>query len=180
LVDDVSRFRTYRDFQAGDSLSRVSAAAWARSGFPQVRTYDRTAARPTVVVVDLRAAGYPLRLRWALIEAAVETAASLVWALLGQGETLWLNVIDRGGEGRPAALGPCRGWGEARLFLERLALAMPDKAEELVPCFLPIFPSSAARILWVGPAGRDPPPMTYEVVRFPIEEDGVHDLISPS
>ena len=32
LVDDPSRFRSYRDFRPGDPLSHLSAAAWARTG----------------------------------------------------------------------------------------------------------------------------------------------------
>ena len=176
LVDDPSRFRSYRDFRPGDPLSRLSAAAWARLGRPQVRLYDRTVGRPSAVVVDLRAARYPLRLRWALVEAAVETAATLVWELLGRGETVWLAVIDAG-ENRPPTLGPARGWSDARPLLERLALAVPDKAEDGPVWPLDqMLPPAPVRLLWVGPSGQSPglPIRGHECVMFPIEEGRAH------
>lgn len=168
-VDDPSRFRTYREFRDGDPLVRISAAAWARTGVPQVRTYDRTVARPSAVVVDLRAELYPLKLRWALVEAAVETAASLVWDLLGRGETVWLTVVDA----HPVTLGPAQGWASARGLLERLALARPalarpalatpdkDSGAFEVP---PAVPPGAQRLLWVGPV--IPTVVGREVVGF--------------
>ncbi len=176
LVDDPSRFRTFRDFQPGDPLSRVSAAAWARFSFPQVRTYDRTVARPTGVVVDLGASRYPLRLRWALVEQAVETAASLVWDLLGQGEQVWLSVMDAGGTDRPFTLGPARGWSAARSFLERLALAAPEKTG--AP-WTGVLPPGPLRLLWVGPppGPEAPPGRGYDTVWFPIEEDRPHGQV---
>lgn len=179
LIDDPSRFRSYRDFQPGDPLARLSAAASARRGVPQVRTYDRTVARPSGVVVDLRAGRYPLRLRWALVEAAVETAASLIWESLGRGETVWLTVLDAGGPSRPAALGPGRGWADARPFLERLAWALPDKSES-PPAWPPglILPPAPLRLLWVGPAGEGPAAgRGYDVVRFVIEEGRGHGAV---
>lgn len=171
-VDDVSRFRSYRDFQPGDPLARLSAAAWARRGTPQVRTFDFTVARPSGVVVDLRATGYPLRLRWALIEDAVETAATLVWELLGRGESVWLTVLDVGGEGRPQTLGPARGWAQARPFLERLALAVPDKTSAPGTPGV-VLPPAPLRLLWVAPASQPRPELPvhgYELIVFPIEE----------
>ena len=56
---------------------------------------------------------------------AVETAASLIWESLGRGEAVWLTVVDAKGT-LPGTLGPGRGWADARLFLERLALAVPE------------------------------------------------------
>jgi uncharacterized protein (DUF58 family) len=165
LADDVSRFRAYREFRPGDPLSRLSSAEWARRGAPHVRVFDRTVARPVGIVVDLRAALYPLRLRWALIETAIETAASLVWESLGRGERVWLSVIDAGSD----LVGPGQGWSAARPFLERLALAVPDKEGSSVP----VFPTVPTRLLWVGPevaAG-------YQAVHFPIEE-GSHGPIT--
>lgn len=181
-VDDVSRFRSYRDFRPGDPLSRISAAAWARRGSPQVRTFDFTVARPTGVVVDLRVAGYPLRLRWALIEEAVETAATLVWGLMGRGETVWLTVLDAGGDDRPVTLGPGRGWAEARPFLERLAVAVPDKSSEggHLPEHL-VLPRAPLRLLWVGPAALGLPVLPvrgFDLVSFPIQEGGRHGLVT--
>lgn len=169
-VDDPSRLRAFREFQVGDPLNRVSAAVWARFGTPMVRTYDRTVSRPTGVVVDLRAAGYPLKLRWALIESAVETAASLVWDLLARGESVWLTVADA--SPLPPTSGPARGWTQARPFLERLALAVSDRAE--VPGPLPVLPPPPLRLLWVGPgaAGAEVGGRGYEVVRFPVTEEG--------
>jgi len=181
LIDDVSRFRSYRDFLPGDPLTRLSAAAWARRGAPQVRTYDRTVGQPTGVVVDLRSARYPLKTRWALVESAVETAASLVWDLLGRGETVWLTVIDGAAEDQPGTLGPGRGWPDARAFLERLALAVPDKREDLPewPQDL-VLPPPPLRLLWVGPtlSGGVTVPSGYQPVFFPIEEGGSHGLIT--
>jgi len=174
FADDVSRFRAHRDFEAGDPLARVSAQAWARVGAPQVRTYDRTVARPTLVVADLRAGAYPLRLRWALVEAAVETAASLVWESLGRGETLWLAVLDAAPD-QPAVWGPARGWAAARPLLERLARAVPDRREPPGAPALAV-PKGPQRALWVGPPGVDPG-LGLETLILPIEEARTHGPI---
>lgn len=181
LADDPSRFRSFRDFRPGDPLARISAAAWARKGTPQVRTFEFTVTRPTGVVVDLRAEAYPLRLRWALLEAAVETAATLVWELLGRGEAVWLTVLDAGTgtPDRPALIGPGRGWAEARPFLERLALAVPDKTalSPTLPEAL-ILPRPPLRLLWVAAAGQGPGTVRgFDLVLFPIEEGGPHGLV---
>ncbi len=166
LADDVSRFRAYREFLPGDALSRVSSAEWARRGSPHVRVFDRTVARPTGIVVDLRAWKYPLRLRWALVETAVETAASLVWESLGRGERVWLSVIDA----RPELMGPGLGWGAARPFLERLAVASPERAETGTA----VLPPRPVRLLWIGPEIEAP---GYEVVHFEVEE-GSHGPVA--
>jgi len=163
LTDDVSRFRSYREFSPGDALSRLSSAEWARRGLPHVRVYDRTVAKPTAVVVDLRAARYPLRLRWALVETAVETAASLVWQALGRGERVWLSVIDA----RPELMGPGVGWASARPFLERLALAAPDKQDKQDASAAAVLPPRSVRLLWVGP---DVEAEGYDITHFPVEE----------
>lgn len=163
LADDVSRFRSYREFVPGDALSRLSSAEWARSGRPHVRVFDRTVARPTAVVVDLRAAFYPLRLRWALVEAAVETGASLIWEALGRGERVWLSVIDA----RPELMGPGTGWASARDFLERLALAVPDKTPD--PLSRAVLPPRSTRLLWVGPVVEAD---GYDTVHYPVQEGG--------
>lgn len=166
LADDVSRFRAYREFLPGDALSRLSSAEWARRGRPHVRVFDRTVARPVGIVVDLRAPKYPLRLRWALVESAIETAASLIWESLGRGERVWLSVIDS----RPELMGPGRGWGAARPFLERLALSSPDKTEGESA---PVLPPPSVRLLWVGPEVDAP---GYDVVHF--SEEGSHGTVT--
>ena len=183
LVDDPSRFRSYREFFPGDPLSRLSSAAWAQRGQPHVRTYDRTVARPSGVVVDLRAGVYPLKLRWALVESAVEMAASLIWDLLSRGETVWLTVIDQPGEGRVTSLGPGKGWHDARGFLERLALATPDKAEDCPPWPTGlILPPPPLRLLWVAPRQAIPtvlPRRGYDLVAFVVEERSHGPILHP-
>ena len=165
LADDVSRFRGYREFRPGDALSRLSAAEWARRGSPQVRMFDRTVERPVGIVVDVRSALYPLRLRWALVETAIETAASLVWESLGRGEQVWLSVIDS----RSDVLGPGHGWNAALPLLERLALAQPDKEGTAVP----VLPPVPVRLLWVGPEAAP----GSGIVHFRVEE-GSHGSVS--
>jgi uncharacterized protein (DUF58 family) len=145
-----------------------------------VRTFDFTVARPSGVVVDLRVAAYPLRLRWALIEQAVETAATLVWELLGRGETVWLTVFDAGGDERPVTLGPSRGWAQARPFLERLALAAPDKTSAVGQLAADGLPPAPLRLLWVAPApGDDLRVHGYEVVPFLIPGERAHGVAHP-
>ena len=181
LVDDPSRFRSYREFRPGDALAHLSAAAWARAGVPMVRTWDRTVARPTGVVVDLRSGRYPLRLRWALVEAAVEAAATLVWELLGRGEVVWLTVVDAGGPGLSPTLGPGRGWADARVFLERLAVAVPDKeTEPSAPVLDVVLPLGPGRFLWVAPPGNDLPQASpgQEILLIPIEEGRPHGIVT--
>lgn len=165
-TDDPSRFRSYRDFAPGDSLARLSAAAWARTGRPQVRTYDFTSARPTLVALDLRAEAYPLKARWALMEAAVERAAARVWSLVGQGQTVWLAVAD--GSSEPPLVGPATSYDAVRPLLERLARAVPDRRPDPpVPAWPR--PTGIRHVEFVGPSRVDPGP-TGEgaaVVRHP-------------
>jgi len=76
--EDVTLYRSIRDYRAGDELKRVNWKATARFGTLCTNEYLDSLNCPIMVFCDLSAGRYPLKLRRDLAERAIETAAALV------------------------------------------------------------------------------------------------------
>jgi uncharacterized protein (DUF58 family) len=117
--------RALRDYRPGDHPRSIHWRTSARRGELVVKEFERTEPRRSLVVLDAAALGVE-REREAVIEAAVELAASVLAELCSQGETVAL-----------AALGPkpllVEGQGHEGLArgLDALARLEPPGSEDL-------------------------------------------------
>jgi uncharacterized protein (DUF58 family) len=78
LYEDVSRFRSLREYAPGDELRRINWKVSARLGRLHTTEYLPSLYFPVLVLLNLCSADYPLSMRHHLMERAIEVAASLV------------------------------------------------------------------------------------------------------
>ena len=110
LYEDVTRYRSLREYQPGDEPKRINWKASARMGALFSMEYVPSIYFPVLVLLNLTADDYPLAQRAHLVERAIETAASLVFYFVGIGQEVGLassGLIGRGsgGPAPPAAPG---------------------------------------------------------------------------
>ena len=105
LYEDVTRYRSLREYQPGDEPRRINWKASARMGALYSMEYVPSIYFPVLVLLNLTANDYPLAQRAHLVERAVETAASLVFYFVGIGQEVGLassGLIGRRTTGAPA------------------------------------------------------------------------------
>ena len=105
LYEDVTRYRSLREYQPGDEPKRINWKASARMGALFSMEYVPSIYFPVLVLLNLTADDYPLAQRAHLVERAIETAASLVFYFVGIGQEVGLassGLIGRGA-GVPAS-----------------------------------------------------------------------------
>ena len=114
LYEDVTRYRSLREYQPGDEPRRINWKASARMGALYSMEYVPSIYFPVLVLLNLTADDYPLAQRAHLVERAVETAASLVFHFVGIGQEVGLASSGLIGPrtGAPAAP-PAAGRGSA-------------------------------------------------------------------
>ena len=122
LDEDVTRYRSLREYLPGDEPRRISWKVSARLGALYSVEYAPSLTVPALVLLDLAEPHYPVAHRQSMIERAVEMAASLVthFAALKQPVGLLAAAAVPGREGSPA-LALRVGPGHAVAILETLA-----------------------------------------------------------
>ena len=76
--EDVTLYRSVRDYVAGDELKRINWKSSARFGKLFTNEYQDSLNCPVFVYLSLSANDYPLHLRHSLAESAIEVAAALI------------------------------------------------------------------------------------------------------
>lgn len=105
LYEDVTRYRSLREYQPGDEPKRINWKASARMGALFSMEYVPSIYFPVLVLLNLTADDYPLAQRAHLVERAIEAAASLVFYFVGIGQEVGLVTTGR--------IGPAAGSGGA-------------------------------------------------------------------
>jgi len=126
VYEDVTRYRTLREYLPGDNLRRVNWKASAKTGQLFVMDYLPLLHAPVLILLNLNSQDYPLRFRYHRIERAAALAASLVVYFLSLHQEIGLIASARleGEEGIPAA--EIRGThGHAVTLLELLGRMKP-------------------------------------------------------
>ncbi len=90
LYEDVTRYRSLREYQPGDEPRRINWKASARMGALFSMEYVPSIYFPVLVLLNLTADDYPLAQRSHLVERAIETAASLAFYFVGIGQEVGL------------------------------------------------------------------------------------------
>jgi len=128
VYEDVTRYRSLREYLPGDSLRRVNWKASARTGKLFVTDYLPLLHAPVLILLNFNSQDYPMRFRYHRIERAAALAASLVVYFLSQRQEIGLIASARlqGGEAVPAA--EIRGThGHATTLLELLGKMEPEQ-----------------------------------------------------
>jgi uncharacterized protein (DUF58 family) len=130
VYEDVTRYRTLREYLPGDSLKRVNWKASARTGRLFVMDYLPLLHAPVLVLLNLDSRDYPSRFRYHRIERAVTLAASLIVHFVSLQQEIGLIASGRlRGEDRFTAAEIRGTHGHATTLLELLARIEPSHGE---------------------------------------------------
>ena len=122
LYEDVTRFRSVREYMEGDELKRINWKVSARLGKLYSMEYTPSIYFPVVILLNLTDRDFPVAQKQNLVERAIEMAASLIFFFVGIKQEVGLITTGsiRGQEGFPVA--PVRaGYGHAVSMLEILS-----------------------------------------------------------
>ncbi len=126
MYEDVTQFRSLREYVAGDDMKRINWKASAKTDKLFTMEFDSTLYFPVMVVLNLCRNDYPMRQRESLTERAAEVAASIpfFYAKLKQE----IGFVSTGGI--PGSTGyttaPIKaGYGHAQRILELIAKLSP-------------------------------------------------------
>jgi uncharacterized protein (DUF58 family) len=128
VYEDMTRYRSLREYLPGDSLRRVNWKASAKTGQLFVTDYLPRLHAPVLILLNLNSQDYPMRFRYHRIERAATLAASLVVHFLSLRQEIGLIASARleGDEMMPAA--EIRGsHGHATTLLEMLGKMEPAR-----------------------------------------------------
>jgi uncharacterized protein (DUF58 family) len=127
VYEDVTRYRTLREYLPGDSLKRVNWKASARTGRLFVMEYLPLLHAPVLVLLNLDSRDYPSRFRYHRIERAVTLAASLIVHFVSLQQEIGLIASGRLRGEEPFTVAEIRGThGHATTLLELLARIEPS------------------------------------------------------
>ena len=99
VYEDVTRYRSLREYLPGDSLRRVNWKASAKTGQLFVMDYLPLLHAPVLILLNLNSGDYPIRHRYHRIERAATLAASLVVHFLSLRQEIGLIASARRGPG---------------------------------------------------------------------------------
>ena len=124
LYEDVSRFRSLREYVPGDELRRINWKVSARLVRLHTTEYNPSLYFPVLVLLNLCAPDYPLEGRYPAIERAIELAGSLVVYFAGMRQEVGLAAAARiPGESGPVSVPIRAGTSHGVRILEALARA---------------------------------------------------------
>jgi uncharacterized protein (DUF58 family) len=162
VYEDHNQYRGLRDYLPGDSLRTINWKASARFSKLQTMEYSNTLSAPACILLDLTAAGYPVRHRNAWFERAISTAASLAASYTSTGQPVgFISNGTTNPNSKPSSAGengihlqPASGYAQADTILSALApIHVSEKSEELLPQFIRTYGISNrnTRLFYIGP-----------------------------
>ena len=128
IYEDVTRYRSLREYVAGDDARRISWKATAKTGRLYSMEYVPAFFSPVLVLLNLNGDEFPLRFRSHWVERSAVTAASLVMRSVSLKQEIGLiaSASCRDGSALPAArLGSAAG--HATAIMEMLAVMEPSR-----------------------------------------------------
>ncbi len=154
LYEDVSRYKSIREYVPGDSISHISWKHSAKTGDLYTREFLPTYNFSTLIVLNLVVSDYDLKQRYAWIERMIETAASMTFFVSGKKQQTGLICAGKTESGENRMAFPIAGKEEhAMQILDYLACIQALQEGE----FLKILMESLydvpwnSRIVYIGP-----------------------------
>ncbi len=148
--EDLTRYRSIRDYVTGDEMKRINWKASARLGSLATNEYENTLSVPLVILLNLCLDDYALKWRYGSAEEAIAVSASLAVAAAGAGQAVGLVSTGRFKEsGVPVSIKP--GTETVVPLLETLALIEPvNGAAETYFARAAVTLPFRARVAYVG------------------------------
>ncbi len=131
VYEDVTRFKSLREYTPGDEPRRIHWKASARLGSLFSKDFLPTLYYPILLVLNLNTGEYAFRHRYRSAERAIEVAGSLAVAGIGAGQSVGLlsnGVIDENDQYTASPFG--RTGSHGMVLLEKLACINPVSSRE--------------------------------------------------
>ncbi|MBN1649600.1 MAG: DUF58 domain-containing protein [Spirochaetales bacterium] len=126
LYEDVSRYRSIREYVPGDSITHISWKHSAKTGALYTREFLPTYNYNVLLVVNLCADEYPQKQRYVWIERVIELTASMVFHIVGQKQKVGLICVTRESKNSGTRIFPLHeGEAHGMQILEYLACVDP-------------------------------------------------------
>jgi len=125
--EDVTQFRTLREYVPGDDIKRINWKASAKNNKLFTTEFDATLSVPVVVVLNFSREDYPRRHRESLLERAAELAASVPFFYGGlEQEMAFIGTgVNRANGDQLLVCGTGSGFAHAQSILELIATISP-------------------------------------------------------
>ena len=155
LYEDVTRYRSLREYVPGDELRRIHWKVSAKMGDLYTKEFLPTYYFSVYVILNLSNSGYSVRMRTMRIERSIETAAALILYCLKRGQNIGLLSNGRGSGGDGLSFPIREGYGHCVQLLEGLACvqAVDHDWQGLVGDGIDL--PFGSRIFYVGPPMDD-------------------------
>jgi uncharacterized protein (DUF58 family) len=127
INEDLTRYRSVREYVPGDDIRRINWKISARQGSLFCLETLPTHYFPTLLLLNLTLDDYPLKSRYNLMERAIETAASLIYYIVGLKQQIgFLTSGIAGTDTEPKLIPLKNGYEQAVSLLELLAFLQPS------------------------------------------------------
>lgn len=166
VYEDVTRFKSLREYTPGDEPRRIHWKASARLGSLFSKEFLPTLYYPILLVLNLNAGEYAFRHRYRSAERAIEVTASLAVAGIGAGQSVGLisnGVVDENDQYTALPFG--RTGSHGMVLLEKLACIQPvsDRAGTVFELVRMNALPFGTRLIYIGP---------------PLEAEGISFLLT--
>ena len=124
IYEDVTQFRSIREYVAGDEMKRINWKVTARMGKLYSMEFQPTLYFPVLIFLNLSQDDYPMRHREHLVERASEVAASLIFYFVDLKQEVGLITTGRlEGKEEPPVAEVKAGYGHALNLMEIISCA---------------------------------------------------------
>lgn len=153
IYEDMTRYRSIREYVPGDELRTIAWKVSARMGTLHTIQYLPAVSSPCLVLLNLTATDYRQRNRFHNTERSIEAAASLAYFAIAQKQDVGLITtgIIRGTTDMPTL--PSVG-GQSTVVMETLARIdiNPEPIDTIARLFANEQYAFGTRVMYVGPA----------------------------
>ncbi len=157
IYEDVTRFKSIREYIPGDDLKKIRWKVSARLGSLHTSEYEASLNSPAILLLNLTLNDYPIKYRYAFIEKAIESIASLIFYFIHKNQEIGLISSGLIHGCHPQI--PINGGHEhAMTLLENLAIIkVCEENIDIINLFnnSPLRIPYGARIITVGPFLND-------------------------
>ena len=133
VYEDITNYRSIREYVPGDDPRRINWKVSARTGTLQTMQFLPAIGFPVMVLLDLNADHYAVRNRYVHTERAIEAAASLVDAAARLGQAVGIQVTGEVAGIAQSVAQPPATLAHAAMAAQSAAMAAQSAAKSSAP-----------------------------------------------